>query len=67
MTSFSGKLLPRDHIKTDGNEECEIKERVESNVNGEKISLENESGAGSHLGRAAAKDARWKSKLMLDP
>ena len=64
---FPLEISSRDHIKTDGNEECKIKERVESNVNGEKISLENESGARSHLGRAAAKDARWKSKLMLDP
>ena len=54
-------------MKTDGNEECITKERVESKIDGEKIGLENDCGTRSHMGRAAAKDARWKSKLMLDP
>ena len=56
-----------DHLKTDGIEEGGISERAESKGNGEKISLERDCGTRSHLGRAAAKDARWKSKLMLDP
>ena len=64
---FPLEISARDHLKTDGNEECITKERVESKIDGEKIGLENDCGTRSHMGRAAAKDARWKSKLMLDP
>ena len=64
---FPLEISARDHLKTDGNEECITKERVESKIDGEKISLENDWGTRSRMGRAAAKDACWKSKLMLDP
>ena len=35
-------------------------------MSGEKIEVESEKGR-SRLVRAAARDARWKTQLMLDP
>ena len=64
---FPLQISARDHLKTDANEERVTKERVESKGDEEKINLENDCGTRSHMGRAAAMDARWKSKLMLDP
>lgn len=61
------EISSRNCLKIDGKEGSEISERAELESDVEKISSQKDWGTRSHLGRAAAKDARWKSKLMLDP
>ena len=68
------KLYPLEITGSDAKKEENVENlakkdevRIESNEKGEKMSLENLRGRKTHSKRAAAKDSRWKSKLMLDP
>ena len=61
------EISSRDYLKTFRNDESETSESAELKDNGKKIRFEKDCGKRSHSGRTAAKDALWKSKLMLDP
>ena len=68
------KLYPLEITGSDAKKEENVENlakkdevRIESSEKGEKMSLENLRGGKTRSKRAAAKDSRWKSKLMLDP
>ena len=70
------KLFPLEISRDDDRKERSIEtlkskygmgiERDENNEKGDNIPIECANGTRNRLPRAAAKDARWKSKLMLD-
>ena len=70
---FPLEISSRDNDRKEGNvgglEEKEEMRMVSNDDNeiGDKIRLEGLDGGNKRRPRAAAKDARWKSRLMLDP
>jgi len=65
---FPLEIAARDHAKKEGKDGNKIRRNeLEEGRNDERRGrLEDERGSGSRSARAAARDARWKCRAMLD-